>query len=81
MSLAPWPEPCKDCGGSGHAICQDCNDTGINRGGEDCSSCALEQPECPRCQGTGDEPQKIDKRDPSVSQAIEDIQEDESIPF
>ena len=52
--LARQPGPaCLECGGAGVEVCRGCNDTGINRGGEDCQDCIRGTPSCTRCGGNG----------------------------
>jgi len=45
--------PCSGCGGSGNAVCGACNDSGINRGGGDCTECSPYPPQCAACGGKG----------------------------
>lgn len=40
-------------GGTGRAVCPDCNDTGINASGADCGARGCGKKACPTCNGTG----------------------------
>lgn len=44
---------CSQCGGSGH-FCINCNNSGVTKGGTDCS---CSDSKCSQCNGTGIEPE------------------------